>query len=163
MPMTGERYVRSRGGKGRGAGSVALLLCALVLGACSGAAPAAEVPAPQDQQPLTAAASEAPPTTAPSPTAAPSSTPTVEPTASPVPEPPTAAAGELTSSDDVQRIGLAEAKALLDAGQAVLYDVRTAESYQASHAAGALSLPYSEIESLLPTLPRDKILILYCT
>lgn len=137
-------------------GLLAVLLCALLLlSACSGAGPASDVPAAPEQPSPVAA------TIAPSPTTAPSSTPTAVPTASP--EPPTAAPGVLTSSDDVQRIAPAEAKALLDAGQAVLYDVRSAESYQASHAAGALSLPYNEIESLLPTLPRDKILILYCT
>ena len=73
------------------------------------------------------------------------------------------ASGPLASADDVQRIAPLDAKALIDQGRAVLYDVRSAESYQAGHAAGAISLPEDQIQARLSTLPKDKILILYCT
>ncbi len=69
----------------------------------------------------------------------------------------------LTSEDQVQRIAPAEAKALVDQGKAVLYDVRSEELYNARHAAGAQSLPFAEIEARLAGLPKDKVLILYCT
>lgn len=78
-------------------------------------------------------------------------------------QPTPAASGVLASIDDVQRIGPVEAKALLDRGAAVLYDVRSAEMYQAKHAAGAVSLPADQIENLAGSLPKGKTLIFYCT
>ncbi len=71
--------------------------------------------------------------------------------------------GLMTTADEVHRIEPAAAKVLLDKDEAVLYDTRPAESFQTRHAAGAISLPEDQIQSHLSTLPKDKILILYCT
>jgi len=73
----------------------------------------------------------------------------------------TAASQEVTTTDDVQRISAAEAQALVEAGQAVLYDVRTAQSYGSLHAAGAVSLPESEAPGRVGELPTDQALIFY--
>jgi rhodanese-related sulfurtransferase len=62
----------------------------------------------------------------------------------------------------VQRIGAQGAKALLDAGAALLYHVGSAELYSAGHAAGAISFPEDELDVLFDTLPADKGLIFYC-
>jgi hypothetical protein len=67
------------------------------------------------------------------------------------------------TTDSVRRITLANAKALLDSNEAVLYDVRSVDQYQAQHAAGAISLPESEVAARLRELPTDKALIFYCT
>ena len=64
-------------------------------------------------------------------------------------------------ADGVRRIAPAEAKVLLDHGQAALYDTRSAEAYQAEHASGAVSFPDSEIEARLGMLPTGKVLIFY--
>jgi hypothetical protein len=64
---------------------------------------------------------------------------------------------------EVNRIKVDEAKALIDSGQAVLYDARSAESYASQHATGAISFPEAKELELLSTLPKDKILIFYCT
>ena len=69
----------------------------------------------------------------------------------------------LTSPDQVQRISLRDAKGMIDEGEALLYDVRSAAAYESSHAAGAISFPEDEVNSLIPTLPPDKKLIFYCT
>jgi len=69
----------------------------------------------------------------------------------------------ISSPKDVQRIGATDAKALLDKGEAMLYDVRVPEAYQAKHVVGASSFPEAEVEARFETLPADKILILYCT
>lgn len=61
------------------------------------------------------------------------------------------------------RISVADAKKALDAGKAVLVDVRSAQSYQEEHAKGAISLPTSEIAARLSELPKDKQIITYCT
>jgi 3-mercaptopyruvate sulfurtransferase SseA len=63
----------------------------------------------------------------------------------------------------VPRISLDEAQTRLEQGQAVLIDVRSRESYDQAHAAGALSFPEEEVDARLGELPRDKDLILYCT
>ena len=64
---------------------------------------------------------------------------------------------------DVPRMPLQEAQAKLEQGQAILIDVRTKQSYDAGHAAGALSIPEAEMAARLSELPRDKEIILYCT
>ena len=64
---------------------------------------------------------------------------------------------------DVQRITLADAKALLDSGTAVLLDARSAKAYNSKHAAGAISLPEEEVVARFSELPADKVLIFYCT
>jgi hypothetical protein len=72
-------------------------------------------------------------------------------------------AGTLASSDDVQRISPADAKAMIDQGKAVLYDVRSFEAFDTKHARGSVSLPEERIPSELGNLPKDKALILVCT
>ena len=64
---------------------------------------------------------------------------------------------------DVARIGVQESQARQAQGQAILVDVRSTESYQKSHAAGAVSIPEAEIGDRMNELPRDKEIILYCT
>ena len=67
----------------------------------------------------------------------------------------------ITSPEQVQRIKPAEAKALLDRGEAVLYDTRSFEVYGEKHAVGALSFPEAERETLVDVLPADKALVFY--
>ncbi len=88
--------------------------------------------------------------------------PQAEPTALPTP-PPTIAV--LDSQDDVPRIGVAEAKAAVESGQAILVDVRSAASYARQRAAGALSIPLSRFETDIKTIPlaKDQWIITYCT
>jgi predicted sulfurtransferase len=61
------------------------------------------------------------------------------------------------------RISAAEAKKAVDAGKAVLVDVRSAMVYQQEHAKGAISIPTYEIAARMSELPKDKQIITYCT
>ena len=71
---------------------------------------------------------------------------------------------QVTDADDVQRIKPKEAKALLDSGEAVLYDTRSADAYRSQHAAGALSLPEEELGARIDELPDEETaIIFYCT
>lgn len=63
----------------------------------------------------------------------------------------------------VQRIAIAEAKALVDGGEAVFLDVRQAEAYKGGHIVGALPMPEAEIPSRAATLPKGKKIITYCS
>lgn len=63
---------------------------------------------------------------------------------------------------NVPRIGVAEAKAKVEAGEAILVDVRGTTTYEAQHIAGAISMPASQVSSRYIELPTDKLIIFYC-
>ena len=66
--------------------------------------------------------------------------------------------------NDVPRISAQEAKKLVDAGKAVIVDVRGTEAYKTSHIKGALDYPLAKIESKdFSGLPKNKRIIAYCT
>jgi hypothetical protein len=128
-------------------------------------------PSPSAQEPAATStprptAQEPSPTSTPlpateEPTSTSSSPPTATPTAPPPTLTPTAVPLAVFSAGDIQRIVPAEAKALLDSGDAVLYDVRSKAEYQAQHAAGALSLPGASVAARFGELPADKSLVFY--
>jgi rhodanese-related sulfurtransferase len=62
----------------------------------------------------------------------------------------------------VQRIGVADAARLVDAGYAVFVDVRTAATYEQKHIAGAISIPAGDVSRRYAELPADKLVIFYC-
>jgi len=74
------------------------------------------------------------------------------------------AASSLTqASDDARRITPDEVRDLLKKNKAVVVDVRGVEAYKASQIKGALSSPYSEIGDRSKELPRDKMIVAYCS
>ena len=99
--------------------------------------------------------------------------------AQPTQAPPTAAptrverpSGSLLTSQElpeteagVPRVTLEVAKAALDSGAAVLVDVRSPNAFEASHIAGAVSVPLGQIERDLTQVPlaQGQWIITYCT
>ena len=69
------------------------------------------------------------------------------------------------SEVDVPRVSVENAKAAFESGAAVIVDVRSPSAYEASHVAGAISIPLGEIESNPAGLSLDKEewIITYCT
>ncbi|HEY0384523.1 MAG TPA: rhodanese-like domain-containing protein [Pyrinomonadaceae bacterium] len=65
--------------------------------------------------------------------------------------------------DGVRRITAAEAHDALDKGTAIVVDVRGDESYKLGHIKGALSIPVNEFVARIKELPRDKMIITYCS
>lgn len=65
----------------------------------------------------------------------------------------------------VPRITVSDAKAAVDSGAAILVDVRSADSYAAGHAAGAISIPLGNFEVNIENLSLEKSqwIITYCT
>ncbi len=53
-------------------------------------------------------------------------------------------------------------RARLAAGEVVALDVRSAAEYAQGHIAGALSIPYDQIESRLAELPANREIVAYC-
>jgi hypothetical protein len=92
-------------------------------------------------------------------------TPAAEPT-------PVAPSGNpLTSGDlplteaDVPRMSIETAKVAREGGAAIMVDVRSPSAFEASHIAGAVSVPLGEIERNPTglTLAKDDWIITYCT
>ena len=63
----------------------------------------------------------------------------------------------------VPRATLDETRDKMERGEAVLVDVRSKASFDQAHAAGAISIPETEVFDRLDELPRDKEVVLYCT
>lgn len=68
-----------------------------------------------------------------------------------------------SAAQEAKRISVAEAREALAKGTAVLVDVRGTDAYQAEHAKGALSIPLAEVAGRTGELPKDKLIITYCT
>jgi predicted sulfurtransferase len=75
----------------------------------------------------------------------------------------TVAAGQTTQGDGVRRITPAEAREAVAQGKAIIIDVRGEESYNAGHVKGARWIPADKIDARLGELPRDKMIITYCS
>jgi len=80
-------------------------------------------------------------------------------------EPAFTPSGAPLTEADVPRVSIEEARAGLEAGTAVIVDVRSPADYEKSHIAGSLSIPLDEIERNLTslTLTKDQWIITYCT
>ncbi|MHB1317836.1 MAG: rhodanese-like domain-containing protein [Anaerolineae bacterium] len=65
------------------------------------------------------------------------------------------------TSASLQRMPPQEAYAAVQAGEAVLYDVRIADAYDDMHAEGAISLPESDAVARISELPADRLLVFY--
>jgi predicted sulfurtransferase len=69
------------------------------------------------------------------------------------------------TEDAVPRVTVEEAKSTFDNDKAIIVDVRSAESYAAGHAAGAISIPLANFENNIEdlSLDKDRWIITYCT
>jgi rhodanese-like protein len=82
---------------------------------------------------------------------------------SPAPQAASAPPPTAISEATARRIPASEAREALAKGTAVLADVRPKASYDSGHAQGALSIPLEEIEARAGELPKDKLVVTYCT
>ena len=60
------------------------------------------------------------------------------------------------------RVGLEEAKGMLDGGNAVVIDVRRPDEWATGHVAGATHIPVDDVLSRIDDLPQDKDLLFIC-
>ena len=72
--------------------------------------------------------------------------------------PPTQAAG-----DGARRVTVAELKDLLAKDEAVVIDVRNQTSFDAGHIRGARLIPENEVVGHSDELPRNKLIVTYCS
>lgn len=66
-------------------------------------------------------------------------------------------------SDGARRITTAELQGLLAKNQAVVVDVRNESSYNAGHIHGAKLIPEADLPNHLSELPKDKLIVTYCS
>lgn len=66
-------------------------------------------------------------------------------------------------ADNVRRVTISELRDALDQGKAVVVDVRGDAMYNQEHIKGSLNIPESQIASRAGELPKDKLIVLYCS
>ena len=76
---------------------------------------------------------------------------------------PTSSAAQNVPSDGVRRITTVELRAALDKGTALVVDTRPVESYKQSHIKGSISIPVDQVPTRISELPRDKMIVTYCS
>jgi 3-mercaptopyruvate sulfurtransferase SseA len=63
---------------------------------------------------------------------------------------------------DTRRVSIEETQKAVEAGSAVIVDVRDAATYKTSHIKGAISVPLQQFDERVGELPKDKLIITYC-
>ena len=78
-----------------------------------------------------------------------------------VPTPPPS--GHVAPSDGVKRVTTIETRDAVEKGEAIIVDVRGDAAYNQSHIKGSISVPGDQVEARLDQLPRDKMIVTYCS
>ena len=71
--------------------------------------------------------------------------------------------GARTPPDNVRRVTIAELREALDKGTAVVIDVRSEMQYNQDHIKGAMLIPEGQVAARAGELPKDKLIVLYCS
>jgi len=66
-------------------------------------------------------------------------------------------------ADGARRVTIQELEELVKENKAVVIDVRSQDSYDAGHIPGATLIPAGEIVNHINELPKDKLIITYCS
>jgi 3-mercaptopyruvate sulfurtransferase SseA len=70
---------------------------------------------------------------------------------------------ETVYADGARRVTIEELEAMLKDGTAVVIDVRTQAAYDQGHIPGSRLIPSGEILNHINELPRDKMIVTYCS
>lgn len=78
---------------------------------------------------------------------------------------PTAQAPSTNKShpDGVRRMTVVELQNLVSKGEAFIVDVRSEASYKQGHIKGARLIPTNQVLERADELPRDKVIVTYCS
>ncbi len=68
-----------------------------------------------------------------------------------------------TPADGVRRVTVAELKDMLAKNEAFVIDVRNEASYNAGHIKGARLIPEAEVKNHSGEMPKDKLIVTYCS
>jgi 3-mercaptopyruvate sulfurtransferase SseA len=67
------------------------------------------------------------------------------------------------TADGARRVTVTELKDLLAKNEAIVIDVRNQASYDAGHIRGAKLIPEAEVVNHADELPRNKLIVTYCS
>lgn len=93
----------------------------------------------------------------------PAPVPMTAPPAGPPLRNPAAAAPAADPTANARRIDLRDAERLISSGEAFVVDVRSEADFARSHIRGAVNIPVAQVQFRASELPRDKMIITYCT
>ncbi len=65
--------------------------------------------------------------------------------------------------ENARRITVEELRVALEQRRAIVIDVRDSESFKSAHIKGALHIPEDKIVSRIKKLPRNKLIVTYCS
>jgi 3-mercaptopyruvate sulfurtransferase SseA len=68
-----------------------------------------------------------------------------------------------TPTDGVRRVTVEELRAALEKGTAIVIDVRSKEQFNAGHIKGAQWIMGDEIAGRIKELPKNKLVVTYCS
>jgi 3-mercaptopyruvate sulfurtransferase SseA len=77
--------------------------------------------------------------------------------------PPAVPAAPTQPADSVRRVTIDELKTMLAENKAVVVDVRGDAAFKTGHIKGALMIPAAEIDKHADELPKDKLIVTYCS
>jgi len=66
-------------------------------------------------------------------------------------------------ADGVRRVTVKELKQMLDDNEAVVIDVRNEASYNMGHIKGSKLIPEAEVANRRDELPKNKLIVTYCS
>ena len=69
----------------------------------------------------------------------------------------------VANADGVNRVTPAELDMLIQKGKAFIVDVRTQDAFNLGHIPGARLIPAGEVLNHVNELPRDKVIVTYCS
>ena len=78
-------------------------------------------------------------------------------------QPKTQLGPETTYADGARRITIEELESLMKNNEVYLLDVRTQAAFDAGHLPGSRLIPAGEILNHVNDLPRDKMIVTYCS
>ncbi|HEV7681143.1 MAG TPA: rhodanese-like domain-containing protein [Pyrinomonadaceae bacterium] len=84
-------------------------------------------------------------------------------TTSPPPQAPAGTQSPAAPADGARRISISETSDLLAKDAAIVIDVRNQASYEVGHIKGAKLIPLNDVVAHLDELPRNKLIVTYCS
>lgn len=68
-----------------------------------------------------------------------------------------------TPADGIRRVTVPELQELVKKNQVLIVDVRNEDAYNIAHIRGAKLIPLNDVEKRAGELPKDKLIVTYCT
>ena len=68
-----------------------------------------------------------------------------------------------TPADGIRRVTVPELQELVRKNQAFIVDVRNEDAYNIAHIRGAKLIPLSDVEKRAGELPKDRVIVTYCS